>query len=155
MPDHDIFGWLTHAEWLAILRIGVGLWWLESVRHKDLPKFLRGGAMGWVDSLTKDHPIGPFGELIQRVSLSSQRRRVVTSWLVVAGEFCVGVSLVLGFLTPVGLIVGIFLNLNYFLLAGLKDQGEQGQNLMMILIEVVCLAVGAGMTWGIDALLFG
>jgi len=50
--------------------------------------------------------------------------------------------------------VGLFLNLNYLLLAGLRDQGEQGQNLLMILIEVVVIATGAGRIWGIDGLLF-
>ncbi|OAI43846.1 hypothetical protein AYO38_10330 [bacterium SCGC AG-212-C10] len=124
------------------------------MRHKDLRGFVKGGAMGWVESLTKDHPIPPFARMVQNVSLSSQKRRVVTSWLVVLGEFSVGVSLVLGLLTPVGLIVGFFLNFNYFLLAGLKDQGEQGQNLMMMLSSVVLFATGAGMTWGIDAALF-
>jgi thiosulfate dehydrogenase [quinone] large subunit len=150
----DIFDWLTLTQWLAILRIGVGLWWLESVRHKDLPDFLRGGAMDWVESLTKDHPVPPFAALIRRLSLSSRRRRVITSWLVVAGEFSVGVSLTLGLLTPVGALVGIFLNTNYLLLAGLRDQGEQGQNLMMILSEIVIFATGAGMTWSLDAILF-
>lgn len=150
----DIFGWQTDAEWLAILRIGVGLWWLESVRHKDLRDFLRGGAMGWVESLTEGHPIPPFAALIRRVSLSSHRRRIVTSWLVVLGEFSVGVSLTLGLLTYAGLVVGLFLNLNYLLLAGLRDQGEQGQNLVMILAEVVLFATAAGMTWGIDAAIF-
>jgi thiosulfate dehydrogenase [quinone] large subunit len=151
---HDVFGWLTLREWLAILRIGVGLWWLESVRHKDLRGFLRGGSMGWVESLTLNHPIPAYAGMIRRASLSSQRRRLVTSWLVVLGEFSVGVSLTLGFLTPIGAIVGIFLNTNYLLLAGLTDQGEQGQNLMMILSEVVILFTGAGTTWGIDGLLF-
>ena len=150
----DAFDWLTLAEWLAILRIGVGLWWLESVRHKPLRDFLRGGSMGWVESLTENHPIPPFANAVRRVSLSSQRRRLVTSWLVVLGELSVGISLTLGFLTPVGALVGIFLNVNYFLLAGLTDQGEQGQNLMMILIGVVVFFTGAGMTWGIDSLLF-
>ena len=111
--------------------------------------------MGWVDSLTKDHPIPTFGRTIQRVSLSSARRRRVTSWLVLAGEFSVGVSLTLGFLTPAGLVVGVFLNANYFLLAGLQpDYGEQGQNLVMALAEVVMFATAAGMTWGLDAALF-
>ena len=150
----DIFDWLTRAEWLAILRIGIGAWWLESVRHKNLKDFLGGGSMGWVDSLTKDHPIPPFANMVRSLSLSSQRRRVVTSWLVVLGELSVGLSLAFGFLTPVGLIVGIFLNVNYLLLAGLKDYGEQGQNTTMILISVVLLATAAGMTWGVDSLLF-
>ncbi len=151
----DIFGWQSDAEWLAILRIGLGLWWLESVRHKNLPDFLRGGAMGWVESLTKDHPIPPFARMVQRVSLATPRRRVVTSWLVVIGEFCAGISITLGLLTYAGLIVGMFLNLNYLLLAGLKDQGEQGQNLMMLLISIVLFATAAGMTWGLDARIFG
>lgn len=150
----DIFGWLSKEEWLAILRIGVGLWWLESVRHKDLRSFLQGGSMDWVESLTRDHPLPAFAAMIRRLSLSSPRRRIITSRLVVLGEFSVGVSLALGLLTPVGAAVAIFLNFNYLLLAGLRDQGEQGQNLMMILIEVVVLATAAGMTWGLDALLF-
>ena len=151
----DIFDWLTHIEWLAILRIGVGLWWLESVRHKNISDFVRGGSMGWVESLTKDHPIPAFAAMVRRMSLSTPRRRVVTSWLVVLGEFSVGVSLTLGFLTPAGAIVGAFLNLNYFLLAGVPgDYGEQGQNSMMFLISVVIFATGAGMTWGLDAALF-
>jgi thiosulfate dehydrogenase [quinone] large subunit len=151
----DIFDWLTKAEWLAILRIGVGLWWLESVRHKNLRDFLGGGSMGWVESLTKDHPFPAFANMIRRVSLSSRRRRVVTSWLVVLGELGAGISLALGFLTPAGAVLAMFLNLNYFLLAGLKgDYGEQGQNLMMILIEAVVFATAAGMVWGIDAKLF-
>lgn len=150
----DIFNWLTREEWLAILRIGVGLWWLESVRHKDLRSFLRGGSMDWVQSLTENHPIPAFAHMVQRVSLSSPRRRVVTSWLVVGGEASVGVSLTLGLLAPAGLLVGMFLNLNYFLLSGLRDQGEQGQNLMMLLNEAVCFATAAGMTWGIDAQVF-
>jgi thiosulfate dehydrogenase [quinone] large subunit len=150
----DAFGWLTLDQWLAILRIGVGLWWLESVRHKDLRSFLRGSSMNWVESLTRDHPVPAFAGLIRRVSLGSPRRRVVTSWLVVSGEFLVGLSLTLGLLTPLGAVGGIFLNSNYLLLAGLKDQGEQGQNLMMILIEVVILGTGAGGTWGLDGLIF-
>jgi thiosulfate dehydrogenase [quinone] large subunit len=151
---NDALGWLTLHEWLAILRIGVGLWWLESVRHKDLPNFLRGSAMNWVESLTAKHPLPAFAGVIRRASLSSPRRRIVTSWLVVLGEFCVGVSLTLGLVTPAGAIVGLFLNTNYLLLAGLTDQGEQGQNLMMILSEVVILFTAAGTTWGIDGLFF-
>src|SRR5712692_6813214 len=112
---HDVFGWLTYAQWLAILRIGVGLWWLESVRHKDLAGFLRGGSMGWVESLTKDHPIPAFAALIRASALRNERTRLFSSWLVVFGELSVGVSLTLGLLIPAGAIVGIFLNLNYFL----------------------------------------
>lgn len=151
---HDVFGWLTDQQWLAVLRIGVGLWWLESVRHKDLKGFARGGSMGWVASLTTDHPIPAFAAVVRGTALRSSRSRLVASWLILAGEFCVGVSLTLGLLLPAGAIVGLFLNLNYLLLAGVRDQGEQGQNLMMILSEVVILATLGGRTWSVDGLLF-
>jgi thiosulfate dehydrogenase [quinone] large subunit len=145
---------LSDQQWLAVLRIGVGLWWLESVRHKDLRSFARGGSMGWVESLTVDHPIPAFASLIRVTALRSSRSRLIASWLVLAGEFCAGVSLTLGLLLPAGVLVGLFLNLNYLLLAGVRDQGEQGQNLMMILSEVVILGTLGGGVWSLDNLLF-
>ena len=154
MQPLDIFDWLTKEEWLAILRIGIGLWWLESVRHKDLRAFLRGGSRAWVESLLKEHPLPIFGAFIQRVSLNSQNAWIFTSWLVVLGELSVGISLTFGFLTFIGLIVGILLNLNYLLLAGLKDLGEQGQNAMMILIQVVLFTTSSGNVWGLDSIIF-
>jgi len=154
MPPLDIFDWLAKEEWLAILRIGLGLWWLESVRHKDLPGFLRGGSRGWVEGLVEDHPIPAFGRVLKATALRSERSWVVVSWMVVLGEFAAGVSITFGFLTFAGLVLAAFLNLNYLLLAGLKDQGEQGQNLMMLLIAVVLFVTGSGAVWGIDAAIF-
>ncbi|MFQ5516180.1 MAG: DoxX family protein [Acidimicrobiia bacterium] len=149
------FDWLTLQEWIAVLRVGVGLWWLESVRHKPLRGFVKGGAMGWVESLTgEDHPVQAYAAFIRKVVLSTPRRRLANSWLVVLGELAVGLSLVLGFLTPVGLAVGLFLNINYLILVGLRDQGEQGQNLMMILAEVVLLGAAAWRVWALDNVLF-
>ena len=31
-----LFGILTVEQWLALLRIGIGLWWLKSFIHKAL-----------------------------------------------------------------------------------------------------------------------
>ena len=95
-------------------------------------------------------------------------KRVVTvnetlfPYLVVLGELAVGIGLVFGFLTPLAVIVALFLNLNYLVTAGVKPNDitvnncfrvEQGQNWSMILIEVVILATGAWQVWSIDNLL--
>ena len=154
MQTLDIFEWLSKGEWLALLRIGIGLWWLESVRHKDLKDFLSGGSREWVESLLKEHPLPFFASFIQRVSLRSQSTWIVTSWLIVLGELSVGISLTFGLLTFVGLAIGVLLNLNYLLLAGLKDFGEQGQNAMMLLIQVVLFSTASGEVWGLDSLIF-
>jgi thiosulfate dehydrogenase [quinone] large subunit len=83
-------------------------------------------------------------------------------YLVLLGELAVGVGLTFGFLTPVSALVGIFLNINYILLAGvrLKDVSinpcfrvEQGQNWSMIIAEVLIIALGAGAAWSLDGLL--
>ena len=40
--------WLSGPQWLAVLRIGLGLWWLESWRHKDKEAwFVRGTGIAW------------------------------------------------------------------------------------------------------------
>ena len=72
--------------------------------------------------------------------------------------------MILGLFTPLALIVAIFLNLNYILLAGVRPkditinaayQCEQGQNWTMIVAQLALLATLslAGSTWSLDGLL--
>jgi thiosulfate dehydrogenase [quinone] large subunit len=151
---------LSVEQWLAILRIGVGLWWLKSVFHKRIGHFLREGMVNWSISLAENHPVPAYGAAMKGL-LSSTR-----SWFpyvqLFGGEFAVGVGLTLGFLTPIAAIVGIFLNLNFIALAGVKPKNidvnpcfrvEQGQNWNMILAELIVLATGAGAVWSVDSLL--
>ncbi|NIS81803.1 MAG: DoxX family membrane protein [Anaerolineales bacterium] len=146
-------------QWLAVLRIGIGLWWLKSVFHKNLGDFVNGGMATWTTDLAGSHPWTGFGNAMKGLVSGT------ASWLpylVLLGELAVGVGLTLGFLTPVSAIVAIFLNLNYLLLAGVKPKEpslnpcfrvEQGQNWTMIVAELVLLATGAGAVWSLDSLL--
>ena len=60
----DIFGWFAAEQWLAFLRIALGLWWLESVRHKDMSHFLNGEMIRWSVMLAEHHPVpGPMAFL--------------------------------------------------------------------------------------------
>jgi len=152
----DIFGLFTVEQWLALLRIAVGLWWLESVRHKDLRKFVKTGMVTYTLKLADHHRFPAYGRLIRRLVESN------AAWfpyLIVLGEFSVGLGLTLGLLTQLSALVGLFMNLNYVLLAGVPPtdhsvnpyyEVEQGQNFMMLAIEVVVLVMGAGCTWGVD-----
>jgi thiosulfate dehydrogenase [quinone] large subunit len=152
----DVFG---VNEWLAILRIGIGLWWIKSVFHKDIGNFLRTGMVSWTVEMAESHPWRGYGNAIKRTVTAT------SSWfpyLVLFGELAVGVGLTFGLLTPVSALVAIFLNINYILLAGVKlrDESinpcfrvEQGQNWSMIVAELVIIAVGAGAVWSLDNLL--
>ena len=155
----DIFGFLTVEQWLALLRISVGLWWLESVRHKDLRRFLQTEMVSWTLNLADSHPVPTYGRLLRRLI---QPNAAWFPYLIVLGELCVGLGLTFGILTPVSALVGLFLNLNYLSLAGVPPHDlslnpgyevEQGQNFMMMAIEIVVFVLAAGCTWGADGAL--
>jgi thiosulfate dehydrogenase [quinone] large subunit len=154
-----IFGFLTVSQWLAILRVGIGLWWLKSFFHKPLRKFVEGQMVDWTLALADTHPVPAYGRLIRRMV---EPNRSWFPYLILLGEFSVAAGMILGFLTPVSLLVAIFLNLNYISLAGVKPKdisvnpgywAEQGQNWNMLVAEVVLLATAAGCTWSLDHLL--
>lgn len=154
----DIFGFLNAQQWLAILRIAVGLWWIKSVLHKPLRKFVQSQMADWSLSLADNHPVPAVGSMMRSLI---EPNRGWFPYLVVLGEAAVGIGLTLGFLTPISALVGIFMNLNYLLLAGVKPrdrsvnpayQCEQGQNLMMIASQFILFVLAAGSTWSIDSL---
>jgi thiosulfate dehydrogenase [quinone] large subunit len=156
---NDIIGFLSVNQWLAILRIGVGLWWLKSFFHKPLREFVSGQMANWTLALADNHPVPTFGRMIKGLVEPNQ------SWfpyLVLAGELAVGIGLTFGFLTPISALVAIFLNLNYLALAGVRPedinvnqayQCEQGQNWNMIIAELVIFFTAAWSTWSVDAAL--
>lgn len=137
---------LRADQWLALLRIGLGLWWLESVRHKDKRAwFERGSGIAWAQSVAEKHRWG----LVRRgfAAVVAPRPKPI-SYLVVYGEAAIGAGLVLGILTPVAAAAGLMLNAVYFILM-VHDWAEQGQNSMMALISVVVLGTHAWQTWSL------
>ncbi|WP_069865068.1 DoxX family protein [Streptomyces malaysiensis] len=138
---------LSGAEWLAVLRIGLGLWWLESWRHKNKKDwFERGTGIGWAVGVAAKHRWafvrGGFAAVVTP-------RPKAMAYVVVYAELALGLGLTLGFLTPIALIGAIVLNLLYFLLM-IHDWAEQGQNSMMVLISVVGLFGMSWQTWSLD-----
>ena len=141
---------MSAEHWLAVLRIGLGLWWVESFRHKDKRAWLeRGAGISWAASIAEKHR----WQVVNRGFKSVvEPRPKQMEYLVVFGELAIGLGLVLGFLTPVAAVASILLNAMYFALM-IHDWAEQGQNLMMLLIGVVVLGTGAWHTWSVDAAL--
>jgi thiosulfate dehydrogenase [quinone] large subunit len=154
-----LFNILTVQQWLAILRIGIGLWWLKSFLHKPHRKFVSGQMVNWTVALAENHPVPAFGGAIKRLVQPN------ASWfpyLILIAELAIAIGMILGFLTPISLIVALLLNLNYISLAGVRPkdisintcyQCEQGQNWTMIVSELTLLATISWSVWSIDSLL--
>lgn len=159
MIMETLFGILSVDQWIAILRIGVGFWWLKSFLHKPLKKFVSGQMVNWTLALADNHPSPAFGRFINHLVEPN------ASWfpyLILLGELSVAIGMILGFLTPVSLLVAIFLNLNYLALAGFRPkdisvnscyQCEQGQNWNMLIAEIALFFTISWSVWSIDSLL--
>jgi thiosulfate dehydrogenase [quinone] large subunit len=141
---------LSILHWLAVLRIALGLWWLESFRHKNkVAWFERGSGIAWAKSVADKHR---WRFVASGFNTIVAPRPKAMSYVVVFGELALGLGLVFGFLTPVAAVFSILLNLLYFVLM-IHDWAEQGQNSMMIAMAVVVLGAHAWQTWSLDHLL--
>ncbi|MFG2228124.1 DoxX family protein [Streptomyces sp. NPDC048644] len=138
--------WLDGAEWLAVLRIGLGLWWLESWRHKDKKEWFTGGGVNWAVGIAEKHR---WAVVSRGFAAVVTPRPKAMAYVVAYAELALGLGLVAGFLTPVALVAGLLLNLLYFVLM-IHDWAEQGQNLMMALISVVALFGMSWQSWSVD-----
>ncbi|MFI6657461.1 DoxX family protein [Streptomyces sp. NPDC050523] len=142
--------WLGGAEWLAVLRIGLGLWWLESWRHKDRKAwFERGTGIAWAASIAAKHR---WNAVRSGFEVMVAPRPRTMAYVVVYAELAIGLGLVAGFLTPVALVGGLLLNVLYFTLM-IHEVAEQGQNSMMALMSVVALFAMSWQTWSLDSAL--
>lgn len=134
-------------DWLAVLRIGLGLWWLESWRHKDKKGWLqRGTGIAWAKGVAEKHRWAFVKTGFEKVVAP---RPKLMAYVVVYAELAVGLGIVSGLLTPIAVAGGLALNLLYFVLM-IHDWAEQGQNSMMALISVVCIFARANQAWSLD-----
>ncbi|PKW09283.1 thiosulfate dehydrogenase [quinone] large subunit [Streptomyces sp. 1222.5] len=140
--------WLDGAQWLAVLRIGLGLWWLESWRHKDKKAWFEDGSgIAWAADVAAKHRWAPVRAGFDTVVGPHPR---LMAYVVAYAELSLGLGLIAGFLTPVALLGGLLLNAIYFVLM-IHDWAEQGQNSMMALISLAGFFGMAWQTWSVDA----
>ena len=138
---------ISAAHWAAVLRIGLGLWWLESFRHKNLGAWIkRQSGINWAADIASKHRWKVVGRGFEAIVKPHPKQM---TWVVLMSELSLGLGLTFGFLTPVAAFASIALNLLYFTLM-IHDWAEQGQNLMMVLVAVVVLGMHGWQTWSLD-----
>jgi thiosulfate dehydrogenase [quinone] large subunit len=138
---------MTSAQCLAVIRIGLGLYFLSFAFQKLAGNYLSTGA-GLGRQLQQG--IGGSQDFYQPfLSTLIIPNADAFARLVALGEVCVAASMILGLLTRAGGIVAIFLNLNYMLMKGLLNPGGSVDR-FFVLIELMMVVSAAGLVWGLD-----
>ncbi len=129
-----------YASWvLALLRIYLGVLWIEGGWHKIMIGFDATGYLNnaiknpVIDKATKELLYPNFTAFLEYVALPSVK---VINVMIAYGEFLVGLGLILGALTTVAVFFGLLMNF-MFLFAGTISH-----NPWYVLIGVIILVTG-------------
>jgi uncharacterized membrane protein YphA (DoxX/SURF4 family) len=148
------------AEWLAVLRIVVGLYFVKSLVTK-MSLVLLGGILPvpvvserWLTVMPKivarqasENPLGFYKQFLEGTVLSNSNLFAqLTAW----GETVVGIGLTLGLLTGLASLVGLVLVINYGLATQWMSPGQQGFHLVLFFLMLAFFFARAGRTWGVD-----
>jgi uncharacterized membrane protein YphA (DoxX/SURF4 family) len=148
------------AEWLALLRIVVGLYFVKSLVTKMTVGML-GGILPfpevserWVTVMPKivakqasENPLSFYKHFLEGVVLpNSSLFAHLTAW----GETVAGIGLTLGLLTGLASIVGLLLVINYGLATQWMSPGQQGFHLVLFFLMLAFFFARVGRTWGVD-----
>lgn len=148
------------AEWLAVLRIVVGLYFVKSLVTK-MTFVLLGGMLPipavserWLTVMPKivakqasENPLLFYKQFLEGTVLPhSSTFAQLTAW----GETVTGLGLTLGLLTGLASLVGLLLVINYGLATQWMSPGQQGFHLVLFFLMLAFFFARAGRTWGVD-----
>src|SRR5262249_19576464 len=152
---------MIHADrWVAALRIVVGVWFVKAVWTKLAlahlsdtipypvvsPRFAAFHPKR-VAEFAAGNPVEWYKDFLEGTVLPNSR---AFATLQTFGEAAVGLGLILGLLTGLTALVGLFLCLNYGLASQWMSFGQQGFHVLLVTSMLVFLGARAGRTWGID-----
>lgn len=162
MPDRPLGP--SHAvEWLAVLRVAVGLYFVKTLVTK-MSIVLAGGVLPvpavsdrWLATMPKivakqasENPIAFYKQFLEDVVLKhSDVFAHLTAW----GETVAGLGLTLGFCTGLASLVGLALVTNYGLATQWMSPGQQGFHLLLFTLMLAFFFSRAGRRWGLDGLI--
>lgn len=162
MPDRSADP--SHAaDWLAVLRIAVGLYFAKAVITK-LTIVLAGGLVPvpvvsdrWLATMPKivekqavGNPIGFYKDFLEQTVLThSSLFAHLTAW----GETVAGLGLTLGLFTGLASLVGLSLVINYGLATQWMSSGQQGFHLLLVTLMLAFFFSRAGRRWGLDGVI--
>src|SRR4030095_9273904 len=96
------------------------------------------------------NPVGWYKSFLEETVLPNSN---LFATLQTFGEAGVGLGLILGLLTGLTAIVGLYLSLNYGLASQWMSFGQQGFHVLLVTSMIIFYFARAGRTWGLDGVI--
>jgi uncharacterized membrane protein YphA (DoxX/SURF4 family) len=149
------------AEWMAFLRIVVGLYFVKALWQK---LELVGGVIPipvasdrWIETMPKivarqaaENPIGWYKQFLEGTVLQNP---ALFAHLTAVGETAVGIGLTLGLLNGLSSAMGFAMALAYGLATQWMSPGQRGFHIVLVALMLALFGARAGRRWGIDAVI--
>jgi thiosulfate dehydrogenase [quinone] large subunit len=145
---------------VAVLRIVVGAWFVKAVWTKLTIGFAAGVIpypavsarfLGFqpkrVAEFAAGNPVGWYKDFLEQTVVPHAS---LFATLQTYGEVAVGIGLILGLLTGLSALVGLFLAVNFGLATQWMSFGQQGFHVLLTTSMLIFLVTRAGRVWGID-----
>jgi uncharacterized membrane protein YphA (DoxX/SURF4 family) len=149
------------AEWLALLRIVVGLYFVKALWQKLellgglIPIPMSSGR--WIETMPKivarqaaENPILWYKQFLEGTVL---QHPALFAHLTAVGEAAVGIGLTLGLLNGLSSAVGLSMALAYGLATQWMSPGQRGFHIVLVAAMIVFFGARAGRRWGLDELI--
>jgi thiosulfate dehydrogenase (quinone) large subunit len=136
-----------------VVRIVVGLLWIENLSWKVPPNFGADDDSGlyYFTKLAIEHPLVPaYSSLVENVVLPNF---AAFAWGVYLVEICLGVFLLLGLATRFWAVVGIAQTVAIFLSVGAAPNEWKWSYFLMATAHLAVLGFAAGRVLGLDSIL--
>lgn len=131
---------------LLLLRLAISYVWLHAGSSKLFnPQFIS-TFPAVVENFAKNSPFEFYSNFLNQYVLPHS---YVFGQLTVWGEVLTGIAFLLGFPMILATIAGIFMNINYFLVANTTP--SQFLNIVLIFSQFAAYANSAGSFWGLSA----
>jgi uncharacterized membrane protein YphA (DoxX/SURF4 family) len=146
-------------DWLAVLRIVVGLWFLKSIFTKLSITLVWGflpvpvASARWISTMPKlitlyaeQNPFPAYKAFLLDTVVTSHAFAHLTA----LGEVAVGLSLTLGFCVVAGASIGVVQVILYGLAVQHMAPGQRGFHVMLLAMMLAFVFTRAGRRWGLD-----
>jgi thiosulfate dehydrogenase (quinone) large subunit len=149
------------ARWIAILRIAIGLYFIQALWTKLDIVFLGGFVpfvhveQRWLDVMptivarqAAGNPVLWYRDFLQHTVLAhSVMFADLTAW----GETLVGISLVFGLMSGLGALGGLLLSASYGLASQHLSPASFGFHYVLVVVMVLLFLAHSGRVFGLDA----